>query len=293
MHVLHELRKRSDQRRGQVIITTHSPVAVQGVDAIDISVVRSSEGQTVVTSVPEEINDAQGAIRSGPAAILARKVLVGEGATEAGILRVLIRMWDAERMADGLPVHAALGVTFINGGGANAPARARIFQQLGVQAALLADNDDRGVDKHIDEARTAGVLIARWQPGLSTEAEVLAAISDDADIAEILAAAIAFKGTDAVQSHLRAKLPQVPAKADPTDPAVRIEAGYTIDDVRAATIAAAGEKGWFKREDVGEALGRFIWQRWDRLQATHLGAEISRLRQFIYGNGGLGDLQQF
>lgn len=290
LHVLHELRKRSDERRGQVIITTHSPVAVQAVAATDLCVVRSSAGRTEVLPVPEDISGAQGAIRFGPAAILARKVIVGEGATEAGILRVLIRRWDADRIARGFPTHAALGATFFNGMGANAPIRAKIYQQLGIAAALLVDNDDRGVDKHIEDAQNAGVLIARWQPGNSTEAEVLSAIADATDVTEILTAAVEHKGLDAVQGHLRLRLPNIPASADPTNPESWAQAGYIIDEVRAATIEAARKGEWFKREDSGEALGRFIYERWDRFRLTHLGAELVKLHRFVYGDGESSDL---
>ena len=112
LHVLHQLRERSDQRRGQVLVTTHSSIAVQAMAANDISVVRNVDGQTVVTPVPDELDEAQGALRAGPSAVLARKVVVGEGATEAGILRTLIRRWDEERASSGQPTHAVLGVAF-------------------------------------------------------------------------------------------------------------------------------------------------------------------------------------
>lgn len=295
LHVLHELRKRSGQRRGQVIVTTHSPIAVQAMEATDISVVRNKKitGLTTVTPVPPDIDEAQGALRAGPSAILARKVVVGEGATEAGILRALIRCWDDERITLGLPTHAALGVTFFNGGGANAAIRAKVYHDLGVIAALLIDNDDRGVDRHVDAAAAVGVLIARWQHGNSTEAEIITTLVEPAELAEIVELAAHHKGVDAVESHLRSGLPKLVSPLDPRDPDDWSAAGYTTGDVRAAIVIAAGggsgnkdknNKAWFKREDAGEALGELIARHWNRYRMTHLGNELAKVRQFIYGD---------
>ncbi|GAA3780152.1 hypothetical protein GCM10022225_80490 [Plantactinospora mayteni] len=294
LHVLHELRKRSDQRCGQVIVTTHSPIAVQAMVATDISVVRNDRdsGVTEVTPVPEEINEAQGALRAGPSAILARKVVVGEGATEAGILRALIRRWDDERIMGNVPTHAALGVAFLNGGGANAAIRAKVYHELGVTAALLVDNDDRGVDKNIDAAEGAGVSIARWQHGNSTEAEIISVLAEVAELREIVELAANHKSSEAVCSHLCTELPKLSAQEDPCSPDAWTAAGCTLDEVRAAIIAAAGggskrknsDKAWFKREDAGETLGEFIYRHWNHYRSTHLGAELIKVRQFIYGD---------
>lgn len=301
LHMLHELRKRSDQRQGQVIITTHSPIAVQAMAATDISVVRNVDGLTEITPVPEEINDAQGALRAGPSAVLARKVVVGEGATEAGILRAIIRHWDDERTSTDKPTHAALGVTFFNGGGANAAIRARVYQELGVTAALLVDHDDPGVDKHVEAARAAGVRIARWQSGNSTEAEIISVLTDEAGLLKIVELAVTHKGSQAVGSHLRAELPKLSPQDDPCTAAAWTTAGYSLDEVCAAVTAAAGggsnkkdrdKKAWFKREDAGETLGEFIYQQWDRYQSTHLGAELTKVRRFIYSDEEPKDISQ-
>ena len=42
-----------------------------------------------------------------------------------------------------------------------AAARAKVYQELGVEAALLVDNDDRSVDKAVQAAEEAGVMVAR------------------------------------------------------------------------------------------------------------------------------------
>src|SRR5690606_28707346 len=79
LHVLHRVKKATTSSRGQVIVTTHSPVVVQALQAADICVVRSLGGETTTQQVPDDIDEVQGAVRACPAAILSRRVIVCEG----------------------------------------------------------------------------------------------------------------------------------------------------------------------------------------------------------------------
>jgi putative ATP-dependent endonuclease of the OLD family len=161
LHVLHRVKQRTAAGRGQVIVTTHSPVAVQALQAADICVVRSVDGETTVRQVPDAVDEVQGALRACPAAVLSRKVVVAEGKTEVGMARHLIRQWDAERVGANHPSHAALGTSLVDGVGTTAPARARVFQDLGISALLLCDNDDRAIDADVADASANGVGVVR------------------------------------------------------------------------------------------------------------------------------------
>jgi hypothetical protein len=173
LHVLHRLRQPAAAGQGQVIVTTHSPVAVQALRAADICVVRSEGGKTTVQQVPDAIDEVQGAMRACPAAVLSRRVVVCEGKTEVGIARHMIRHWDEARIREDQPTHAALGAAFLEGGGRTAPARAGVFQDLGIPALLFCDNDDPAIDTDVAAVSARGVRVVRWQPGNSTEAEVI------------------------------------------------------------------------------------------------------------------------
>ncbi|PSK64832.1 DNA replication and repair protein RecF [Micromonospora sp. MH33] len=291
LHVLHQIKQRSAGGRGQVIISTHSPLAVQAMNATDICVVQNDAGKTEVRAVPADIAGTQGALRACPSAILARKVVVGEGKTEAGIIRHLIRAWNDERARDGKPSHAALGVAFLDGGGNPAAARATIFQNLGIQAVLVVDRDDPSVDGPIALAEKAGVEVIRWQPGKSTESEVIHPL-DEPSIVALLELAVDLKGSDAVVDHVTTALPRLLKNEVSLTSVAWSDAGYTLEEVRAGVAKAAGggagkkasDKAWFKREDAGERLGEFILQRWFNYQDQHLGEELTKLRRHVYGD---------
>jgi hypothetical protein len=100
-HLLRHLEKRTVEGSGHVLMTTHSPMAVEALQASDISVVRSQAGITMVRQVPGELDEVQGALRAGPSAVLASRVVVCEGKTEMGVVRRWLLHWDAHRMGEG------------------------------------------------------------------------------------------------------------------------------------------------------------------------------------------------
>ena len=78
--------------QAQIFITTHSPVVICELKAEDIFSVRSSAGVTEVKSISaavRKLGTAQRHLRGAPEAFLARRIVVGEGRTEQGIVRGL------------------------------------------------------------------------------------------------------------------------------------------------------------------------------------------------------------
>jgi putative ATP-dependent endonuclease of OLD family len=78
----------------QVFLTSHSPSVIIELDAKDLYTVRSSNGLTTVHSAAGANTsiDAQKYLRATPEAFLARRIIVGEGRTEQGLVRGL-DMW--------------------------------------------------------------------------------------------------------------------------------------------------------------------------------------------------------
>src|SRR5262249_25376912 len=77
--------------RGQVFLTTHSSVALRELTASDLCLV-STGARTTVRAIPDDLQDL---VRAAPEALLATRVLLCEGKTEAGICRSLSRAWEA------------------------------------------------------------------------------------------------------------------------------------------------------------------------------------------------------
>jgi putative ATP-dependent endonuclease of the OLD family len=297
-HLLRYLKQRTAARTGQVLITTHSPLAVEALQAEDISVVRSKDGITTVQKVPGEIYDVQGTLRAAPSTVLASRVVVCEGKTEMGVVRSFLLHWDAQHIEQGKAPHAALGVCQSDGhGSTDAPKRARILQELGYPVLLVIDNDDPASGSGITEAERKGAEVIRWQPGHALEDEIAVALSE-AGLAALVELAAEITGEESVLGSVSARLEEKP-KLSGLDPAAWTTASLTIDQVRQAIGFAAKAKklneknsdgkvknegkAWFKQEESGAMLGNLLIRHWSEIADTRLGQELKSLYTFAYG----------
>jgi len=282
--VLRHLKNRTEAGELQVIMTTHSPITVETLSAVDLVVVHADgAGTTTCQPVPEDLDNVQGTFRSAPDALLGRRVLVGEGATEVGFLRSLLRHWDAERLATGQAPAAAIGTVVVNGRGGTQPTqRAQNFRQLGYPTCMLVDNDDRSIDQSVEDAQHAGVIVQRWTAGNALEDEVIQTLAPGG-LQAVVDAAVAIRGEPSVQAIVAARL-GIAGLAGTDAVAWQAQANVDESSLRTAIAQAATAKGqeWFKREDRGEDLAEVVAAHWDGLEGTHLMAVIDALREFAY-----------
>lgn len=293
LHLLRHLKTRPASDQGQVILTTHSPVVVEALDAADIAVVRSEAGWTTVQAVPGELNEMQGALRAGPSALLGSRVIVCEGKTEMGVVRHLLRHWDEKRLVDGKPSHAALGVCQTDGhGSTDAPRRTRMLRQLGYPALLVIDNDDRASDPGVKQAKVDGAEVVRWNHGHALEDEIVASLSETG-LADLIALAADIRSEEAVLNAVHSRLSGTPALSG-LDPVGWVDATMPMEAVRQAIgFAAKGkktnsdnkdeDKAWFKREELGEQLGELLINRWNDFASKPLASGFGQLYKFAYG----------
>src|SRR5882724_12295910 len=152
-------------------MTTHSPVVIRELTTADIFAVRSVTGTTKVCSVAaaKDFDTVQAHLRRSPDAFLARRVLVGEGRTEQGLLRGLDNWWTQQ----GQDSFALRGAIPIDGGGnPNAPVIAEHLLDLGYDALLLVDTDERVSRELINEVKQKGGKVCEWEGGCSTEERI-------------------------------------------------------------------------------------------------------------------------
>lgn len=281
---LRYLKKRTDAGELQVIMTTHSPITVTTLSAVDLAVVNTDgTGATNCQPVPPDLDNVQGTFRSAPHALLGRRVLVGEGATEVGFLRGLVRYWDTERIAADQAPAAAIGTVLVNGQGGTQPTqRAQNFHQLAYPTCMLVDNDDRAIDQSVGDAASLGVLVHRWTLGNALEDEVIQTLSAGG-LQAVVDVAVKIKGEQSIQATVSAKLGGKALIG--TDVAGwQTQAGVDEPAIRKAIAAAATtkDKEWFKREDRGEELAEVVIAHLGGLKNTHLMKVIGELRAFVY-----------
>jgi putative ATP-dependent endonuclease of the OLD family len=275
----------------QVIVTSHSPVALQHLEASDLSTVRrGDDGAVVIRRLDRGL---QGVLRANPGAFLARHVLIAEGKTELGIAMSLMSRWDHERRTaqPALPAAAALGVCVVEGTGSTAATRAALLHEAGYRVTYFLDGDREDTNQQASELEQRGVQIVRWADGQNTELALCSALTaaglqrvielavtaftedhdrDEADVRAMLA------------DHLRPRLPDT--VGDLLDPTTW--SGHGVETDRARTVvadAASNTKpGWFKRVDGGKRLGQLLLDD-DELRASgDIQAIVQRLKSHLY-----------
>ena len=281
---LHRLRQRTRAEKLQIIMTTHSPVAVTTLRAEDIEVIHSDgDGNTSCRPVPSDLENVQGTLRSAPDALLGRRVLVGEGATEVGVLRTLLRHWDEQRLSKGIDGSAATGTVIINGvGGAQSLQRATNFRGLGYPTCALLDNDDPAIDVAVEQAEDAGVTVHRWSQGCDIEHEIIRALPM-AGIQEVVDLAVDVRGDLSVLAAVGARVSGGPLAG--TQVITWLEQADADEAALRSAIAGAAvvkDKEWFKRQDRGEDLGGVVIAHWTELAGTHFMAVLDGIRAFAY-----------
>jgi ABC-type branched-subunit amino acid transport system ATPase component len=270
----HLLRKLRAGVTGQVLMTTHSDIPLVELRCAELRVVRSEDGIITVQDVPDEL---QAVVRAAPEALLGRRVIVGEGKTEVGLCRALDRAWAEAR---GVPP-AHVGVVLVPGEGSSAPQTALSLARLGYRSALLIDSD---VPLQPPEAElvAGGVAVFAWNGGVCTEERVMLDVPWDVVLAILVRASelidedVPQAATDAVAVRLGAPIG--------TDLEAWLEGGFDEGQIRLAVGLTAKRNGWFKRTDLGEALGGLVAGALPRMEGTDLAAKLNALANWAYAS---------
>jgi predicted ATPase len=261
----------------QIFMTTHSPVVIRELTAKDIFTVRSKAGVTEVRSVAEtakDLHSAQSHLRSSPDAFLARRILVGEGRTEHGLLRGLDAWWSLMEEDS----FALRGVIAIDGGGNTAALTiAEHLLDLGYEVALLLDTDKAIPADKIASVKMKGGTIFEWPDSCSTEERIFLDVPWETVIA-LVNLAVELVGSESVRANINNEcktqsLPEISDLALPVD--------LDTDEYRRVSGTVSKSKSWFKDITKGERLAEIVAPYLDKIPNKPLAKTITSLRQWV------------
>ena len=263
---------------GQVIMTTHSPVALTECTTQEIMVIRSHNGETSayrLYSTDKTTNDLfQRTLRSNAEAFLSKRIIVCEGRTEIGFIRALDRF-----IYQNLNCRMAFqGIGIADGGGQSIFKCAKILINCGYEICLLMDSDlsDEEIEK--SNLRVNGVSVFDWEQGNAFEEQIF----QDAPmelVDEFINIAVNEKGYD----HVMAKVN-----------GIGIAISFSVDKLilppisdvtirkNIGTIAKAKKCEWFKRIDLGERIGIAIFRHWNSIDCkTQLKTTVNNIINWV------------
>lgn len=258
--------------KGQLILTTHSPTVLDELEASEVAVARRTAGGTLtVRSLPAAVAYV---LKRTPEALLARKVIVTEGATEVGLCHALDEAWNSETEGS----FGYRGVVVVDGGGGTQPAEiSGHLATLGYEVALLIDSDAKA---KLDKA--AGAAVLAWPGGLCTE-QRLAADLPEAAITQ-MAAVADERGGRGVRDALAGQLNVSGSALKEGDPASWIAAAG-VEAFRTAfgDVAKRKNQAWFKSREQGAFLGELVAAHWSAIADTPTHEVIAKLKAFAHG----------
>lgn len=258
--------------QGQLILTTHSPTVLDELETAEVVVTRrAADGLVTVRSVPAAIDYI---LKRTPQALLARKIIVAEGATEVGLCHALDEAW-TEQTGESFGYR---GIVVVDGNGGTQPAEiAGHLATLGYDVALLIDSDAKA-----RVGKAAGAQVLAWPNGLCTE-QCLANDLPEAAILQ-MAALADERGGRGVREALADQLKAARSAVKEGDPTSWVAAkGVAAFREAFGDLAKRKDKAWFKSRDQGAFLGRLIAEHWNVIGNTPTHDLIGKLRSFTHG----------
>ena len=263
---------------GQVIMTTHSPIAVAECTIGEILVVQSKGGTTHIVQLksndPDTDTIMQAQIRKNAEAFLCKRLIVCEGKTEIGFIRALDTYWaktKSYRMA-------FKGIGTADGGGDTIFTCANTLRSCGYGLCLLMDSDLPKSESEKAALRQGGVAVFDWDQPNALEEQVFLNIPT-AVVAKLIKIVVNERGTESVKSCLTVE--NIPFEI--VDDEIRFSRLDGATKKKIGTIAK--RKGWYKNIALGEQLGNVVFENWEFIGAeTKLKSVVDALSKWVIGN---------
>lgn len=265
---------------GQILMTTHSDVALGEAGADSLRVVQISRpGRVTTIAHPSSPDTIRPLTRFTPRALFARRILVTEGNTELGLLLGLREKWLARH--GNQPIEQS-GAAIADGNGEQACSMALSLAGLGYATAIYRDSDTLLTPTALADLSEAGVPVFEYGGGLNTEQAIFSAASD-AIVQELLSYAREERGDDAIDNNLDIKL------ADVDIATIRGDFGMweffsDMDgaQLREAIAEVAARKRWFKDQRIGRGLAPLVWRIATENAASPLAKTLAQAEAWLY-----------
>ncbi len=279
----------ADRPVGQVLMTTHSDVAIAETGPERLRVVQMTRpGRQATVLAPTALEPIRVLLRFTPRALFSKRILVTEGNTELGLLLGIREHWPARHA--GKPIEQ-LGVAIAEGNGAQAPAMALTLQELGFQTAIFRDSDTALSPAEQASLAAASIQVFEYAGNLNTEQSIFGAAPDDL-VQELLVYARSERGDDFIDNSLVAKITDLSVE--------RVRDHFkgwhlftTLDGSQLRTAIAdvacgkpppgkKDKKPWFKDQRIARGLAPMVWRIAEASPGSPLATTLNQAEAWLY-----------
>lgn len=265
---------------GQVIMTTHSPIAVAECTIGELLVVQSKDGQTNVFQLksedPATNATIQSQIRKNAEAFLCKRIIVCEGKTEIGFIRALDTYLAKSKNCR----MAFKGVGTADGGGSTIFTCTNILRSCGYDVCLLMDSDLPDEDAQKAGLLWDGISVFDWDSPNAFEEQIFFDVPTDV-ATQLINIAVNEHGIDSVKSRLTAGKISFEVMHDE----IRLSAMRPEDQKKIGEVAKKKKVEWFKRIDLGELLGNIVFNNWEVIGPnTKVKTVVDELSKWVIDN---------
>ena len=267
---------------GQVLITTHSDVALGEAGAVGLFVChRERPSMVAKLRCPGSPDTIKGLLRYAPRALFARKILVCEGMTEVGMMLGLREFWPTRH--DGKPVEQ-LGGAITDGNGGQTQSIATELAALGFPVAVFRDSDVPFTPDQSAKIAAACIPIFEYGASLNTEQAIFLAASDD-NVQRLLDHAREERGDGAVDDNVVAKIFGIDRNTVREHFGIWPLVGECDESsLRPELSKLSGEKKWFKDQKIGSGLAPIVWDIVADEPESPLAKTLLAVENWLYGD---------
>ncbi|CDN86151.1 ATP-dependent nuclease [Hydrogenophaga intermedia] len=242
--------------KGQILLTTHSEVALGESGAANLRVCRTSRPERVTTIVkPGAPDPVRALMRHAPRALFSRRILVSEGMTEVGVLNGVREFWPP--LHGGLPIEH-VGGFIADGNGAEAPPIALGLRGLGYEVAVYRDSDTALAADVAGRFAAAGILVIEYGGGLDVEHAIISE-ADDAQMQRLIEHLRAERGEGKINDNLRVALGLDPAEIVLGFDAWELFSPHDAAEIRQRIADICVERRWLKDQRIARGAGPIAW----------------------------------
>lgn len=266
---------------GQILMTTHSDVALSEISPGALYVCRRFKGGALEILHPTDQSALKRVLKRSPRALFARRLVVCEGETELGLLLGLRELFPARHAGASIEQR---GAAILDGGGAAAPQIATALADLGYPTMLYRDSDVRVPAKQQREMDEAGVQTITYTSDIAIEEALFAAVHDDGLIDLLLQEAKSHKGEATVVDQLKKAFPEAGPSGVSQWPFAEWELLLNLERpvIIQRLAQLSKDNSWFKNRYIARGLADLVDQSVVETDESELAIALAEIEAWLY-----------